>query len=286
VTSDRGRDGGALIEVPAPDVPVEQILRFAASYNAYEVFAQEPTELERISYPIYDDIARSGRVPEWVRVDLARAVLFYAYRSDYFSGGYGPYEPMRTLVGRICQLSGGWVERRDRGLSPTPSASPVGRVGSGFVDTSEYSDDHVYRWWYERRWASGPSLCFVGLNPATGDTDGKPRRTLARVVGWARREDCAAVVVVNLFAYRTTKPAALLHSAVDIIGDRNDDVIRERSAAAAITLVAWGSYILAAPRAAVVLPMLERPVCVGVTKSGAPAHPLYIPAATRLRPYP
>ena len=221
-----------------------------------------------------------------MRVDLARAVLFYAYRSDYFGGGYGPYEPMRTLVGRIRELSRGWVERRDSGRSSLPSAPSVGGVGSKFVDTAEYSDDHVYRWWYERRWADGSSLCFVGLNPATGDTDGQPRRTLDRVVGWARREGCAAVVIVNLFAYRATKPSALLNSVADIIGDRNDDVIRERSAAAAMTLVAWGSRRLATSRAALVLPMLARPVCVGVTKSGAPAHPLYIPAATPFRPYP
>jgi hypothetical protein len=272
--------------VPAPDVPVEEILRFAASYNAYDVFAQEPAELERIAYPIYDDIARNGRVPEWVRVDLARAVLFYAYRADYFHGGYGPYEPMRTLVDRIGQLSGGWVPQRDRGLSSTVLPPVVGPSGSEFVDTSEYSDDDVYRWWYERRWADGPSLCFVGLNPATGDTDGKSRPTLDRVVGWARREGCGAVVVVNLFAYRATKPTCLLNASVDIIGAGNDEVIRERSAAAAVTLVAWGSHKLATSRAAVVLPILKRPVCVGVTKSGAPAHPLYIPAATRFRPYP
>lgn len=50
-----------------------------------------------------------------------------------------------------------------------------------FVDRSSYSEDKVYRWWYERRWAPGPTLCFVGLNPATGDTDNKPRPTLKRV---------------------------------------------------------------------------------------------------------
>ena len=63
MTSDSGGDRGDSIEVPASDVPVEELLRFAASYNAYELFAQEPSELERIAHPIYADIARSGRVP-------------------------------------------------------------------------------------------------------------------------------------------------------------------------------------------------------------------------------
>ena len=106
MTINPGREGEGLTRGPRRP-PVEEVLQFAASYNAYEVFAQEPAELERIAYPIYDDIARDGRMPEWVRVDLAPAVLFYAYRSDYFSGGYGPYEPMRTRVDRIRQLSGG-----------------------------------------------------------------------------------------------------------------------------------------------------------------------------------
>lgn len=279
--SDRSVIGRA--QVPGPDATIEELLEFAGTYNAYEVFARTPNDLERIALPIYNEIARENQVPDWVGLDLARAVLFYAYRADHFGGGYGPYEPMRLLVDAIRQMSGGMVDRRSEVELLT---LPVEREPSEFVDSAEYSDDGIYRWWYRRRWADGPTLCFVGLNPATGDTDGKHRPTLQRVVGWASREGCGSVVVVNLFAYRATKPADLLRAELDIVGDRNDDVIHQESSTAAITLVAWGSHRLAAARASNVLPLLRRPVCVGTTKSGAPSHPLFTPAAAQFRPYP
>jgi hypothetical protein len=184
VWRDVSDDAKRFVAVPDSKAPVEETLRFASSYDAYEIFAREPAELEHIAQPIYDDIARSGRVPDWLGVDLARAVLFYAYRSDYFSGSYGPYEPMRTLVGGIRRLSGGLVERRVRSVSRATQETSADPPSLDFVDNSEYSEDHIYRWWYERRWAEGPSLCFVGLNPATGDTDRRQRPTLHRVVGW------------------------------------------------------------------------------------------------------
>lgn len=81
--------------------------------------------------------------------------------------------------------------------------------GAEFVDYPEYAADGVYRWCYERTWAPGGTLCWIGLNPGTGDRDSGLRPTLQRVVGWARREGCAAVTVVNLFSYRSTDPKAL-----------------------------------------------------------------------------
>jgi len=142
-----------------------------------------------------------------------------------------------------------------------------------------------YRWWYERRWALGPTLCFVGLNPSTGDTDGKSRPTLAKVVGWAKREGCGAVVVVNLFAFRATKPDTLFASEIDIVGDRNDASLREQSQRAEMTLAAWGADRRATTRAAKVLPMLNDPKCVGKTKSSAPKHPLYIRSSQPFEDY-
>lgn len=278
--------GEALVAVPGARATDEQILEFAATYNAYEWFAAGPENLERMLGDLYADIECSSVVPEWVQIDLSRALLFYAYRRDYFAGGGGPYQPMRALVDHTRKHVGGHVEgRRVR------SAFPLSVVVSGsatigeFADSWEYAEDGVYRWWYERRWAPGPTLCFVGLNPATGDTDGKPRPTLGRVVVWAKREGCGAVVVVNLFAYRGTAPAAMFASGIDIVGDRNNDTIRERSAAAAVTLAAWGSNTNAQARAAEVTPLLTDPVCVGKTKSGAPKHPLYIPKDQPFEPY-
>ena len=271
------------VPVPEPGASVQEVLEFARTYNAYEHLADDPGELERLLGGLYGEISRSMTIPGWVRLDLARArSLFYAYRIDYFAGASGPYEPMFELVDRIRVLSGGSVADRRSATSSMPDRS-LASTGSaaigGFIDSWEYSDDRLYRWWYERRWSAGPSLCFVGLNPATGDTDGKPRPTLAKVVGWAKREGCGAVVVVNLFAFRATKPSALFRAGADIVGPGNDEVIQEHSASSRITLAAWGAHRLARPRAEEVVPLLRSPHCVGVTKSGAPAHPLYVPSA-------
>ena len=154
-----------------------------------------------------------------------------------------------------------------------------------FVDWADYSADGTYRWSYERRWGPGGALCWVGLNPGTGDRDAGPRPTLRRVVGWARREGCAAVNVVNLFSYRTTDPEALRTASVDIVGDRTDATLRTVSSEAQLTLAAWGGNTLARQRSAKAVGMLTDPMCVGLTKSGQPRHPLYVAAATPFMPY-
>jgi hypothetical protein len=159
------------------------------------------------------------------------------------------------------------------------------RVGDAdFVDRSEYSSDETYRWSYERRWAPGGVLCWVGLNPGTGDTDAGRRPTLGRVVSWARRERCGAVVVVNLFSYRSTDPDALLSPRMDIVGELTDETIRRSSGTAFVTLAAWGGHKAIGRRSADVVRLLDNPMCVGLTKGGEPRHPLYIPAATALQP--
>jgi hypothetical protein len=162
------------------------------------------------------------------------------------------------------------------------------KAGDGddeYVDRADYSADGTYRWSFERRWAPGGALCWVGLNPGTGDRDAGPRPTLRRVVGWARREGCAAVKVVNLFSYRSTDPKALRTASVDVVGDRTDATLRSASGEAQLTLAAWGGNTLAQRRSAKVVSMLTSPMCVGSTKNGEPRHPLYVAASTPFIPY-
>ena len=157
----------------------------------------------------------------------------------------------------------------------------------GFDDSSEYSEDQLYRWWWERRWADGPGLCWVGLNPSTGDTTGRPRPTLRKVVALASSRGLGAVTVVNLFSWRATKPGDLKRAAADydIVGARTDEVIAEVSGRSPITLVAWGSHGSLLGRGRTVAKLLHQPVCLGVTARGEPRHPLYVPTGTDLRPY-
>ena len=161
------------------------------------------------------------------------------------------------------------------------------RVGedAAFVDHAEYSDDGTYLWSYERRWAPGGALCWVGLNPGPGDRDTGSRPALRRVASWARREGCAAIVVVNLFSLRSADPTTLQATTDDIVGDRTDATIHAASRDARITLAAWGANKMVRLRSAEVLELLDNPLCAGVNKNGEPRHPLYVPAKTPLVPY-
>ena len=119
-------------------------------------------------------------------------------------------------------------------------------------------------------------LCWIGLNPGTGDSDGKPRPTLGRVEQWARRWHLDGVLVVNLFAFRTTRPAVLRTTQADIIGGQNDLVIDWASAVSERTLAAWGADGRLFGRGAQVGQRLDGATCLGLTKLGQPRHPLYV----------
>ncbi len=94
-----------------------------------------------------------------------------------------------------------------------------------------------YRYWLERDKGSNP-LVFVMLNPSTADAE-LDDPTIRRCRRFAADNGYTGIVVVNLYAYRATKPKDLF-SADDPIGQENDNYI---STAALINDVccAWGA---------------------------------------------
>lgn len=156
------------------------------------------------------------------------------------------------------------------------------------------SDDGLYRYSLVRRWGvTGKPAQFVMLNPSTAD-DSLDDPTIRRCVGFALALGCAGIIVVNLYAYRTTKPAELW-SAADPVGPNTDTYLRivaRRAATEGAPLIAaWGT--LAKPaRVAEALSVIgelgaaDRLTALGVTRAGAPRHPLYLPASARPAPWP
>lgn len=140
----------------------------------------------------------------------------------------------------------------------------------------------LYRWTLRRRWVpAGPTIAWVMFNPSTADgREDDP--TIRRCVAFSRREGAAALVVVNLFAWRTTDPRELLAPLASgrAVGDRNDASILAAVAEADVVVAAWGANYPdeVEERLAVVrLLLAERPVrSLGMTKAGAPRHPLYV----------
>jgi hypothetical protein len=91
--------------LPAPDARIEQILSFAAAYNAYERWVQTPERLEALLAPISREWEATGRIPSDLGVDALRALLFYEYRADYFAGGSDEGEArMRQVVEALRRL--------------------------------------------------------------------------------------------------------------------------------------------------------------------------------------
>jgi hypothetical protein len=143
-----------------------------------------------------------------------------------------------------------------------------------------------YRYQLKRRWAGGGrAIAFVMLNPSTADAE-RDDPTIRRCGGFARAWGFSAMTVVNLFALRTTDPARL-RRARDPIGPGNDEHIAAAASSCDALVLAWGAHGALGGRDHDVLALLHgcRPACLGVTRSGQPRHPLYLPSATRRRPY-
>lgn len=151
----------------------------------------------------------------------------------------------------------------------------------------DYSDDGRYRWSYTRDIGDGPTICWIGLNPGTGDSDGKRRPTLQRMVDRSLALDMGRIVLVNIFAWRDTNPKALrsAHTAGhDIVGPRCDEAIRAAADEAALVVAAWGSHGSLLGRGDKVSATLDDARCLGTTIKGMPRHPLYVRADQRFVP--
>lgn len=148
---------------------------------------------------------------------------------------------------------------------------------------ARFSADGRYRYTLTRVWdPQTPLVAWIGLNPSTADaTRNDP--TVRRVIDFSRRWGYGGCVMLNLFAYRSTDPRALL-TAVAPIGPDNPRTLREETAGRAV-VAAWGASVPDAWRLheAHVAGWLRATCAVyilGRTASGAPRHPLYCAAST------
>lgn len=130
------------------------------------------------------------------------------------------------------------------------------------------------------------SVVFIMLNPSTADGS-VDDPTIRRCVGFAKAWGYDRLEVVNLFAYRATNPRDLLQlSHVDPVGDENQRHIEEALCGYPLGKIvcAWGSHGSHLEQGETVLGWLGyRPrYALGLTSSGQPRHPLYVPGNTPL----
>ena len=107
---------------------------------------------------------------------------------------------------------------------------------------------------------------------------------LSRGIGYGSFE------VVNLFALRSTDPAELTRHADPVGNPQNADVVCAALNRCDVAIAAWGAHAKAVERADLMVSTIKgyKPAvyCLGITKSGAPKHPLYIKSGTPLQTYP
>ena len=140
-------------------------------------------------------------------------------------------------------------------------------------------------------------MVFVGLNPSTAD-ESTDDPTIRRILGFADDWGFGTLVMLNVFAFRSTDPKALHERAArtpgpksEVIGPENDATIRstfERHRRDKL-VIGWGAHGVLLERgrdvAAMAISLHARPECLGLTQSGEPKHPLYLAASTKAMRY-
>lgn len=147
------------------------------------------------------------------------------------------------------------------------------------------SDCGQYRYLLSRRLGfSDRVVTFIGLNPSTADaTQDDP--TIRRCIGFAKRRDAGMLLMVNLFALRSTDPAGLrVHAAP--IGTENDLWIEHAMSVADIAIAAWGNGGVLLNRSDVVSARYKgRLEAFAITNAKMPKHPLYVKSDAQTIPF-
>lgn len=149
-----------------------------------------------------------------------------------------------------------------------------------------FSPCRRYRYTLERKWDDVlPMILFVLLNPSTADAK-KDDNTNKRGMSFARAWGYGECVFVNLFAFRTSKPAEM-KKAEDPIGPMNDAILFEWRRRSDTIVLAWGIHGPHLGRDREVLKLFKNHkrglFTLGLTKDGHPKHPLYLPKTTKLQ---
>jgi len=148
---------------------------------------------------------------------------------------------------------------------------------------ADISEDGLYRYRLGRRWDTTlPECVFIMLNPSTANA-AQDDPTIRRCMRFARDLGCGSLLVGNLYAFRATDPRDLFRSAEPTGGAKNDAALSELMGHGEHVIAAWGNHgKLARVTEVANLPGATRLKALGTTKSGAPRHPLYVPASTTL----
>jgi len=151
-----------------------------------------------------------------------------------------------------------------------------------------FSEDRVYRYSLWRYWTppldgNFRRLIFIGLNPSTAD-ENTDDPTIRRCIGFAERLGYNGIVMLNLFAFRATKPSEMFKVS-EPIGKHNDTTIKSFIDNSTDFVAAWGVYGSYLDRDKEMAMMIPDLLCLGTTKYGNARHPMYLKSDTNLEPW-
>lgn len=154
--------------------------------------------------------------------------------------------------------------------------------------TALFNAARTHRYLLTRIWdADVPPVVFLMLNPSVADAF-VPDPTITRCLGFARRENAGGLVVVNLFALRSTDPSVVA-AHPNPVGHSNNRLIVEAVQDAAVVIAGWGVHGQLGGRDCAVAHLLDgysrKLKCLGRNQDGSPKHPLYIRGDQPLEPY-
>lgn len=166
--------------------------------------------------------------------------------------------------------------------------------GLAFADriarSADLSPCETFRWTLSRTWASGPHVCFIGLNPSTADHR-KDDPTVKRWTHFARAWGYGGFTAVNLYPFRSSTPAPCRdwsrwqengpdYYARDKLWAAETVLVREAKAAG-LVVACWGAGAWDAEWVEHLLEGVqtgEEPWpdlhCFALSKDGHPLHPM------------
>lgn len=158
-------------------------------------------------------------------------------------------------------------------------------IDDGVARFAQFSACRTWRYTLGRVWSvERPLMTFIGLNPSTAD-ESKDDPTIRKIIGFARREDCGGLLMLNLFAFRATDPRQM-KKAVDPVGPGNDAAIRAAMFGAGLIVAGWGNHGNFRDRDQSVLEIIKAAdrgaFALKINGTGQPMHPLYLPNETKL----
>lgn len=135
---------------------------------------------------------------------------------------------------------------------------------------------HLFRYQLWRQWDKDKDfITFIGLNPSTATAD-KDDATIRRVIRFAASWGYGGAYMVNLFAFVSTDPNALLVDQRFKIGSKNDWAIADAVQRSARVIFSWGSFDVQG-RDQQIIEKYPNAYCLTINQDGTPRHPLYVP---------